>query len=73
MNLYNEEDIIKETTNYLFFEYGLFNRKQYRWLNIYTDKIRGRFCMYKDYVNPESKKRLHYILPNQNIIILKQN
>jgi hypothetical protein len=42
-----------------------------RFLNIYTTKIRGRFCHYKDYDNPKSKKRLFYILPNQNYILLK--
>tara|TARA_R110000765_G_scaffold232467_1_gene335774 strand:+ start:272 stop:493 length:222 start_codon:yes stop_codon:yes gene_type:complete len=71
MDLYNKEDVIDETYNYLFFEYGLFNKQHLRFLNIYQDKMRGRFCLYKDYDNPKSKKRIHYILPNQKYILLK--
>lgn len=71
MDLYVKEDVIRETYHYLFFEYGLFNKQHLRFLNIYQDKKRGRFCHYKDYDNPKSKKRLFYILPNQNYILLK--
>ena len=72
MDLYDKDDIIKETYNYIFFEYGLFNKQQLRFLNIYQDYKRGRFCIYKDYENLKSKKRLHYILPNQNYIITEK-
>ena len=39
---------------------------------VYQDYKRGRFCIYKDYENLKSKKRLHYILPNQNYIITEK-
>tara|TARA_R110000868_G_scaffold143629_1_gene362017 strand:- start:67 stop:267 length:201 start_codon:yes stop_codon:yes gene_type:complete len=66
MELYDKKDIIRENEHYVFFDNALFNKAQLRFLIIYQHKKKGKYCMYKDYDNIESKKRLFYILPNQN-------
>tara|TARA_R110000822_G_scaffold164769_3_gene305366 strand:- start:1040 stop:1243 length:204 start_codon:yes stop_codon:yes gene_type:complete len=55
-----EEDIINEDNNYYFFIYGMYSKKQYKFLNVYDCPKIGRHCLYKDFNNLSSKKRLKY-------------
>tara|TARA_R110000782_G_scaffold53347_1_gene113642 strand:+ start:132 stop:362 length:231 start_codon:yes stop_codon:yes gene_type:complete len=66
MEKYNEEDIIKETKKYLFFNYGVYNKSYCIFLNVMKSKKYGLYSLYKDYDNPQSKKRLKYLIKEMN-------
>ena len=52
---FKKEDVIKEDDNYYYFIYGIYNKKQYRFLNVYNNPKWGTHCLYKDYENLSSK------------------
>tara|TARA_R110001592_G_C12918719_1_gene728315 strand:- start:538 stop:777 length:240 start_codon:yes stop_codon:yes gene_type:complete len=66
MKLYDKQDIIKENEYYVFFEYGLFNKQQLRFLTVYNSKTWGRHCLYKNYEDLSSTKRLKYKVSGMN-------
>ena len=66
MEKYNKEDIIKETKQYLFFNYGVYNKSYYMFLNVMKSKKDGLYSLYKDYDNPQSKRRLKYLIKEKN-------
>ena len=66
MEKYNKEDIIKETKHYLFFNYGVYNKSYYIFLCVLKSKKNGLYTLYKDYDNPQSKKRLKYFIKEKN-------
>ena len=63
---FKKEDVIKEDDNYYYFIYGIYNKKQYRFLNVYNNPKWGTHCLYKDYENLSSKRRLKYKVSGYN-------
>jgi hypothetical protein len=61
-----KEDVIKEDDNYYYFIYGIYNKKQYRFLNVYNTPKWGNHCLYKDYENLSSRRRLKYKVSGLN-------
>ena len=64
--IFIKEDVIHEDDNYYYFIYGIYNKNQYRFLNTYFSPKWGRHCLYKDYENLSSKRRLKYQVSGVN-------
>ena len=60
MKLYDKQDIINEDDYYYFFIYGIYSKKQYKFLNVYDCPKIGLYCFYRDFNNLLSNKRLKY-------------
>ena len=50
MKLYDKQDIINEDDYYYFFIYGIYSKKQYKFLNVYDCPKIGLYCCYRDLI-----------------------
>ena len=69
-NLYrhcNKSDKLNECERYIYFEYGVFTKAQFRFLTIYHHPKIGRFCYL---TNPDIKvkRRMKYLLDTHELI-----